>query len=122
MDIGRAQNADPRWLLPLICRRGHITKQEIGAIRIAQDETLFEIDPNAAQRFSVAIRKSAGQDENGEVSIVPAGGPPARGPAPRRGPPQAGAPRRAGPGGPPRGNGPRSGGTPHGVRPTRSRG
>ena len=120
MDIGRAQNADPRWLLPLICRRGHITKQEIGAIRIAQDETLLEIDPNAAQRFSVAIRKSAGQDENGEVQIVPAGGPPQRGPSQqRRGPPQAGAPRRAGPGGPPR---VRSGGTPHGVRPTRPRG
>lgn len=123
MDIGRAQNADPRWLLPLICRRGHITKQEIGAIRIAQGETLFEIDPNAAQRFSVAIRKSAGQDENGDVSIEPAGGPPPRGPSTqRRGPPQAGAPRRTGPGGPPRGNGPRSGGTPHGVRPTRPRG
>src|SRR3546814_4287367 len=33
MDIGRRQNADPRWLLPLLCRRGHITKNEVGAIR-----------------------------------------------------------------------------------------
>jgi ATP-dependent RNA helicase DeaD len=34
MDIGRRQNADPRWILPLLCRRGHITRNEIGAIRI----------------------------------------------------------------------------------------
>ena len=26
MDVGRGQNADPRWLLPLICRRGHVTQ------------------------------------------------------------------------------------------------
>ncbi|HEY6868621.1 MAG TPA: DEAD/DEAH box helicase, partial [Novosphingobium sp.] len=31
MDIGRRHNADPRWLLPLLCRRGHITRNEIGA-------------------------------------------------------------------------------------------
>jgi ATP-dependent RNA helicase DeaD len=43
MDIGRRHNADPRWLLPLLCRRGHITKNEIGAIRIAANETMFEI-------------------------------------------------------------------------------
>ena len=36
MDVGRRQNADPRWLLPLICRRGHITKAEIGAMRAHQ--------------------------------------------------------------------------------------
>src|SRR3546814_123638 len=34
MNIGRNNNADPRWLLPLLCRRGHITKHEVGAIRI----------------------------------------------------------------------------------------
>ena len=31
MSVGRRQNADPRWLLPLICRRGHITRIEPGA-------------------------------------------------------------------------------------------
>jgi ATP-dependent RNA helicase DeaD len=34
MNIGRRQNADPRWILPLLCRRGHITRNDIGAIRI----------------------------------------------------------------------------------------
>src|SRR5690606_14651961 len=33
LDIGRRQNADARWILPLLCRRGHITRNEVGAIR-----------------------------------------------------------------------------------------
>ena len=42
MDIGRSQNADPRWILPLICRRGHVSRGDIGAIRITTNETMFE--------------------------------------------------------------------------------
>ena len=64
MNVGRQHNADPRWLLPLICRRGHITKSEIGAIRIMADETRFEIPRAAAARFVQAVRKSAGGDED----------------------------------------------------------
>ena len=29
-DIGRQKNADPKWLIPLICRLGGITKKDIG--------------------------------------------------------------------------------------------
>ena len=58
MDIGRRQNADPRWLLPLLCRKGHITKGEIGAIRIGAAETLFEIPRAAAGRFAKALANS----------------------------------------------------------------
>ena len=35
VNIGGNDNADPRWLLPLICRRGGVTRREVGAIRIA---------------------------------------------------------------------------------------
>src|SRR3546814_12575200 len=28
LNIGRRQNADPRWILPLLCRRGHVTRSE----------------------------------------------------------------------------------------------
>jgi ATP-dependent RNA helicase DeaD len=31
---GRKRNAEARWLLPMICRRGGVTKKDIGAIRI----------------------------------------------------------------------------------------
>ena len=62
MDIGRRHNADPRWLLPLLCRRGHITKNEIGAIRIAANETLFEVPRAVAGKFAAALKRTAGGD------------------------------------------------------------
>ena len=43
MSVGRRNNADPRWLLPIICRLGHVTKKEIGSIKIFDRETKFEI-------------------------------------------------------------------------------
>jgi ATP-dependent RNA helicase DeaD len=69
MDIGRRHNADPRWLLPLLCRRGHITKNEIGAIRSAANETIFEIPRAAAGKFAAALRRTAGGDPEGEGGI-----------------------------------------------------
>ncbi|HWH22764.1 MAG TPA: DEAD/DEAH box helicase, partial [Allosphingosinicella sp.] len=69
MDIGRRHNADPRWILPLLCRRGHITKNEIGAIRIAANETMFEIPRAAASRFAAALKRTAGGDPEGEGGV-----------------------------------------------------
>ena len=70
MDFGRNQNADPRWILPLLCRRGHITRTEIGAIRIAANETLFEVPRNVADRFYEAVQRTANEgDEESGVSI-----------------------------------------------------
>ena len=89
MDVGRRQNADPRWLLPLICRRGHVTKAEIGAIRIAQNETMIEVPRTVAARFAASILRTAkpeAEDESG-IAIVPAeGGPGAGAGAPQREP------------------------------------
>jgi ATP-dependent RNA helicase DeaD len=69
MDIGRRHRADPRWLLPLLCRRGHVTKREIGAIRIGMDETAFEIPRAAAGKFAAAVKRTAGGDPDGEGGI-----------------------------------------------------
>jgi ATP-dependent RNA helicase DeaD len=69
MDVGRQQNADPRWILPLLCRRGHITKSEIGAIRITGDETLFEVPRAAASRFAEALKRTQGDDPETEDGI-----------------------------------------------------
>ncbi len=55
LDIGRKNNADPKWLLPLICRRGHVTKPDIGAIRINENETRFEIANHMADKFAAAM-------------------------------------------------------------------
>ncbi len=62
LDVGRENNADPKWLIPLICRRGHITKREIGFIKIFDRETKFEIVANAAERFQAAVAKSGSEE------------------------------------------------------------
>ena len=67
MNVGRQQNADPRWLLPLICRIGHVTKKDVGAIRISDSETRFAITAEMAGKFAGAVRRSV--DE--EVRIEP---------------------------------------------------
>ena len=44
INIGRDKNADPKWLMPTICRLGHVTKRDIGSIKIFERETKFEIN------------------------------------------------------------------------------
>lgn len=84
INIGRRHNADPRWLLPLLCRRGHVSRSEIGAIRITANESLFEVPGAVGARFLAAVRRTAGGDDDG-VEIVPVeGGPPSEGRRPAR--------------------------------------
>ncbi|MFM7350085.1 MAG: DbpA RNA binding domain-containing protein, partial [Erythrobacter sp.] len=64
MDLGRSEGADPRWLLPLICRRGHITRNEIGAIRIGQAETYFQIPRAIADKYASANARTAEGEED----------------------------------------------------------
>ncbi|SJZ91370.1 DEAD/DEAH box helicase [Consotaella salsifontis] len=70
MDVGRRNNADPKWLLPLLCRRGKITRQEIGAIKIYDRETKFEIAESVAKRFADA----AAHSDDDDITISPADG------------------------------------------------
>ncbi|MBV1917159.1 MAG: DEAD/DEAH box helicase [Sphingomonadaceae bacterium] len=70
MSIGRRQNADPRWLLPLLCRRGHITRNEIGAIRIGPDETHFQVPRAIAAKFGAALERTAGSDDDEEAVVI----------------------------------------------------
>ena len=74
LNIGRSQNADPRWILPLLCRRGHVSRSEIGAIRITARETLFEVPTAIAARFMDAVRRTA--EEADEFEILPMDGAP----------------------------------------------
>jgi ATP-dependent RNA helicase DeaD len=80
LNLGRRHNADPRWLLPLLCRRGHVTRNEIGAIRIGNDETYFQLPRAVASRFMTAVKRTASaSDPQGEVAIEPAPGAPGQG-------------------------------------------
>jgi ATP-dependent RNA helicase DeaD len=80
--VGRKNNADPKWLIPLICRLGGITKQDIGAIRIFDRETKFEISLDTATRFATAIA-TAGTDEIALQPTTPPGSGPVRDLGPR---------------------------------------
>ncbi|WP_426954858.1 DEAD/DEAH box helicase [Muricoccus radiodurans] len=70
MDAGRDRNADPRWLLPFLCRRGDVTRAEIGRIRILDRETQFEVAPYAASHFAEAIRRP-GRGEDADIRVEP---------------------------------------------------
>ena len=78
--VGRRDKADPKWLIPLICRAGPVRKVDIGAIRIADAETLFEIRPTKAGAFAEAIAAREGD----EVRFAAASQPAAEAPRSRR--------------------------------------
>ncbi|AZO20904.1 DEAD/DEAH box helicase [Mesorhizobium sp. M1E.F.Ca.ET.045.02.1.1] len=55
LSVGRRQNAEPRWLIPMLCRSGNISKREIGAIKMQPEETFVQIAADWADRFLAAI-------------------------------------------------------------------
>lgn len=57
LSVGRKQNAEPRWLIPMLCRFGKLTRQDIGAIRMQQTETYVELAADAVDRFESALGK-----------------------------------------------------------------
>lgn len=68
LSAGRKQRADPRWLLPLICRAGGVTKRDVGSIRIFETESHFEITPRRAELFMASIAPSGAID--GSIRIT----------------------------------------------------
>ena len=55
ISVGRKQNAEPSWLLPLLCNGGNLTKQDIGAIKIQAEETFVQLNAECEDRFLEAI-------------------------------------------------------------------
>ena len=51
INVGRKDNAEARWLLPMLCRSGNISKDDIGAIRIQPAETFVEILKTSVDGF-----------------------------------------------------------------------
>ena len=102
---GRNDGAEPRSLLPMLCRLGDLTKDDVGAIRVQDSHSFVEILASSAPRFVNAL----GPDMKGEDGAIitqldsapdlPRGGPkrgpkPDRGPRPDRGPKPGGKPHR----------------------------
>ena len=93
LNAGRRHNADPRWLLPLICRYGHVGRTEIGAIRIAANESYFQVSARATAGFIKALRRATIAPEDQGLVIEPA--------------PRASRPQRIGPSARTKSRGPR---------------
>ncbi len=88
LNVGRQRKADPKWLIPEICRQGGITKREIGGIRIFDQDTKFEIDAKVADVFAERIAKVT----KGDIHIGRSEAPPDGGHVRRSHTPHAGKP------------------------------
>ena len=55
--VGRSKRAEPKWILPMLCKKGGLHREDIGAIRIFQDETKVEIAAARAEDFLKAMRR-----------------------------------------------------------------
>ena len=71
LSVGRKHRADPKWILPLICKAGDVTKRDVGSIKIFEGETRFEIAEKKMAEFAANIARN-GSGERG-VTIKPAG-------------------------------------------------
>jgi ATP-dependent RNA helicase DeaD len=69
LDIGRKDNADPKWVLPMICKRGQVSREAIGAIRIFDRETKFEVSMEHADAFAAAMTRPGGA-KNGQTEVT----------------------------------------------------
>ncbi|WP_213683564.1 DEAD/DEAH box helicase [Roseicyclus sp.] len=89
LSVGRAQRAEARWLLPLLCRAGNLDKAQIGKIRVEEDQTLVEIAEAAAAGLTARLGAD-GMLEDG-ITAKQQGG------APQNRPVRAAAPKAARP-------------------------
>ena len=104
ISVGRKHNAEPRWLLPMLCRGGGITKRDVGAIRIQNTKSYVHLAADCVERFTAAVGPQQKLEDNVRIERLE-GSPPAAdhggvaknndGKASRR--PQAAAHRKAPP-------------------------
>jgi len=51
LNLGRKQKAEPRWILPMLCKSGGLKKREIGVIKISETRTFIEIAAEGVEHF-----------------------------------------------------------------------
>ena len=95
LGVGRRQSADPKWLVPMLCKSGGFQRGDIGVINISPNETHVELRPDAADKLmqrageqqiidkSLYVQRVSGPDEM--ITRQDDGPPPNRGNK-RRGP------------------------------------
>lgn len=55
LSVGRKQQAEPRWLIPMLCKTTTLSSKEIGAIRSQYTETFVEIQKGAIDGFMASL-------------------------------------------------------------------
>ena len=79
---GKAADAVPGRILPMLCKAGNITKEDIGAIRIQQDQSYVEISKSSLAGFLAAIGDNLRVEGNEMTQLDK---PPAAANSPRQG-------------------------------------
>ena len=72
VSLGRKQRAEPRWLLPLICKAGGITKKDVGAIRIDDRFSTFQIATGSAGNFAASVLRNGTLERGAEIKALDA--------------------------------------------------
>ena len=113
VNLGANEQAEPRILLPLICRRGDVDRTAVGSIRVGPQSSTFEISAEAAVAFARAAMRPDPQEPHVRIEAARpdedvAGGPAARSARSTR---PGGPPPRAAGGRAPLGRKPRPGGS-----------
>jgi ATP-dependent RNA helicase DeaD len=80
--VGRKHKAEPRWLLPMLCKAGNVTKTAIGSIRIFDTESIFEVAAPKADAFAKSIEKNGSGERGVTISAVDGPGERRSGPPP----------------------------------------
>jgi len=61
LGVGRKSNADPKWIVPMLCKSGGFSREAIGTIAIGPTATHVELTPAAAEQLMARA---------GEASII----------------------------------------------------
>ena len=70
LSVGAAAKAEPRWLLPMLCRSGDLTKNDIGSIRVQQDVTEVQLNEGVRARFLAALGSAMMLEDGIKVSLA----------------------------------------------------
>ena len=99
LSLGRREGAEPRWVLPMLCRSLNLGRSDVGAIRVQEEETFVEVAEAACEGLIKRLKR--GPELEGGAMLKPLARPPfpprteGKPPAPARaeGPGPAAAPK-----------------------------
>ncbi|MEO0371421.1 MAG: helicase-related protein [Pseudomonadota bacterium] len=71
LSLGRKNRAEPRWLLPMLCRNAGVSKDDIGAIRVQYQETFVEIASSAVPAMKQELGPELLLEQGAKLSELP---------------------------------------------------